>query len=39
MQNFVIWIQTYGFIVHVTTDDIYKDISENVGTRFDTSSL
>ena len=39
MQNFVIWIQTYGFIAHVKIDDIYKDIAEDVGARFDTSSL
>ena len=27
------------FIVHVKTDDIYKDIAEDVKTRFDTSNL
>ena len=26
-----------SFIVHVKTDDIYKDIPEDVRTRFDTS--
>ena len=26
------------FIVYMKTDDIYKDIAEDVGTRFDTSS-
>ena len=28
-----------SFIVHVKTDDIYKEIAEDVGTRFDTSNL
>ena len=27
-----------GFIVYIKTDDIYKDIAEDVKTRFDTSS-
>ena len=27
------------FIVHVKTRDIYKDIAENVETRFDTSNF
>ena len=27
------------FIVYIKTDDIYKEISENLETRFDTSSL
>ena len=35
MQKFL-----YGdrdsFIVHLKTDDIYKDIAKDVGTRFDT---
>ena len=26
-------------IVHVKTDDIYKDIAKDVGTRFDTSNF
>ena len=26
----------YSFIVHIKTDDIYKDIAEDVETRFDT---
>ena len=30
MQNFVIWIET-------KTDEIYKDIAEDVETRFETS--
>ena len=34
MQNFATWIQS--FIVHVKIDDIYKDIAEDVETRFDT---
>ena len=37
-QNCVTWIQTYSFIVYIKTDDIYKDIAENVETRFDTSN-
>ena len=32
-QNCVIWIQTY-----IKTDDIYKNIAEDVATRFDTSN-
>ena len=28
-----------SFIIHVKTDDIYKDIVEDVGTRFDTSNF
>ena len=28
----------YSFIVYIKTDDIYKDIAEDVETRFDTSS-
>ena len=30
------YIDTGSFIVHVKTDDIYKDIAEDVETRFDT---
>ena len=42
-QNCVIWTQivsddTYGFIVYIKTDGIYKDITEDVQTRFDTSA-
>ena len=33
-QNYVIWIQT----VSLYTDYIYKDIAEDVETRFDTSN-
>ena len=37
--NCVIWIQTkYCFVVYIKTDDIYKDIAEDVETRFDTSN-
>ena len=32
------YVNTDSFITHVKTDDIYKDIAENVGTRFDTSN-
>ena len=28
-----------SFIIHIKTDDIYKDIVEDVGTRFDTSNF
>ena len=47
-QNCVICIQTYCiqtyvyryicFIVYIKTDDIYKDIAQDVKTRFDTSN-
>ena len=40
MHKFVIWIQTScNFIVRVKTDDVYKDIPENVETRSDTSNF
>ena len=29
-------MDTGGFIIHVKTNDIYKDIAEDVETRFDT---
>ena len=29
------YVDTDNFIVHVKTDDIYKDIAEDVETRFD----
>ena len=32
-------MDTDSFIVHVKTDDIYKDIAEDVETRFDTSNF
>ena len=35
-QNCVLWIQI-SFTVHIKADDIYKDIAEDVETRFDTS--
>ena len=31
-------MDTDGFIVYIKTDDIYKDIAEDVDTRFDTSN-
>ena len=31
-------MDTGSFIVYIKTDDIYKDIAENVETRFDTSN-
>ena len=33
------YMDTDSFIVYVKTDDIYKDIAEDVETRFDTSSF
>ena len=33
------FMDTDSFIVHVKTDDIYKDIAEDAETRFDTSNL
>ena len=33
------YLDTESFIVHVKTDDIYKDIVEDVETRFNTSNL
>ena len=32
------YINTGSFIVYIKTDDIYKDIAEDVETRFDTSN-
>ena len=32
-------MDTGSFIVHIKTDDIYKDIAEEVEARFDTSSF
>ena len=33
-----LWIHGYGhFIVYIDTDDIYKNFTEDVETRFDTS--
>ena len=32
------YMGTDSFIIHVKTDDIYKDIAEDVETRFDTSN-
>ena len=31
-------MDTDSFIVYIKTDDIYKDIAENIETRFDTSN-
>ena len=31
-------MDTDSFIIHVKTDDIYKEIAEDVETRFDTSN-
>ena len=35
----ICYLGTDSFIVHVETDDIYKDISKYVETRFDTSNF
>ena len=35
-QNCVIWIQTVS--LYTCTDDIYKDIAEDIETRSDTSN-
>ena len=32
------YMDTDSFIVHVKADDIYKDIAEDVETKFDTSN-
>ena len=32
------YMDTDSFIVYIKTDDIYKDIAENIETRFDTSN-
>ena len=32
------YMNTDNFIVYIKTDDIYKEIAEDVETRFDTSS-
>ena len=39
-QNRFIWIETYSyaFIVYIKADDTYKDIAEDVETRFDTAN-
>ena len=37
--NCVIWILTVSFVVYIKTDDNYKDIAEDVETRFDTSKI
>ena len=35
----ICYMYTGSFIVHVTTNDIYNDIAEDVKTRFDTSNF
>ena len=32
-------MDTNSFIVHIKTDNIYKDIAEDVETRFDSSNF
>ena len=36
--DYVKLMDTDSFIVYIKADDIYKDITDNVETRFDTSS-
>ena len=31
-------MDTNRFIVHIKTDDIYKDLADDIETRFDTSN-
>ena len=31
-------MDTYSFVAHIKTDDIYEDIAEDVETRFGTSN-
>ena len=38
-ENTKRYMGTDSFIVHVKTADIYKDISEDIQTRFDTSNF
>ena len=38
MKNQNCYMDTGSFIVFIETDDIYKDIAEDVETRFDTSN-
>ena len=33
------YMNTDSFIVHLKADDIYKDIEEDIGARFDTSNF
>ena len=33
------YMDTNNFIIHVKTDELYKDIAENVETRFDMSNI
>ena len=37
MQN--CYMDTDSFIVHVKTEDIYKDLAEDVEAKFDTSNF
>ena len=39
MQNFVIYIDIDSFIVHVKTEDFYKDIVKDVEKKIDTSNF
>ena len=35
----ICYMNTDSFIVHLKADDIYKDIEEDIGARFDTSNF
>ena len=37
-QNCIKWIETHNTYIHTKTNDIYKNIAEDVETRFDTSN-
>ena len=38
IQHYVIWILTLLFIIHIKTEDFYKDIVDDVEKWFDTSN-
>ena len=38
MEYRLYYMDFVGFIVYIKTDNIYKDITEDVDTRFDTSN-
>ena len=38
IQNYVTWMQTDSFIAYIKTEDVYKDIADDVQKRVDTSN-
>ena len=38
MLDYVTWIPIDGFVMHIKTNDFYKDIANDVENRFDTSN-